>query len=75
MFQKAGANIGNILTVNKLFCTISDKKMQKLFYIFSLATSDFQKAAAKIRAYFHTVQIVSEIYCYNAVKGKPDAEK
>ena len=27
LFQKAGAKIGNILIVNKLICTISDKKM------------------------------------------------
>jgi hypothetical protein len=27
LFQKAGAKIDNILIVNKLICTISDKKM------------------------------------------------
>ena len=42
LFQKAGANIGNILTANKLICIISEKKC-KTVYIFSQWPQIFKK--------------------------------
>ena len=57
LFQKAGANIGNILIANKLFCTIPDKEMQNRLH-FLVVISDFQKADAKIRGYAYSFQMI-----------------
>jgi hypothetical protein len=57
LFQKAGANIGNILTANKLFCTIPEKKCKTVFAFF-IVISDFQKADAKIRGYAYSFQMI-----------------
>ena len=49
LFQKAGANIGNILTTNKLFCTIPEKKCKTVF-AFLLLSQIFKKRTQRYEA-------------------------
>jgi hypothetical protein len=49
LFQKAGANIGNILTTNKLFCTIPENKC-KMSLHFLLLSQIFKKRTQRYEA-------------------------
>jgi len=60
--QKAVANIGNILIVNKLICIAFDEKCKSVLHFLSF-TSDFQKADAKIRRYGHSFQMMKRNNC------------
>jgi hypothetical protein len=49
LFQKAGANIGNILIANKLFCTIPEKKCKTGVH-FLLLSQTFKKRTQRYGA-------------------------